>query len=1098
MKKLYVIIVLCLWAVSGYSQNPAVQNALRSKFSLVQYHPECGGWYLVNYQQNDQTYFGFADGAGNVVAQNALKYKLHKGYIELYVLDMEKKAAHDQWLQEKRQYEIDLQNYERVKAKYKADKEAYDQKVRIARSEAERRWKNAQEQAAQQAKAQAEAQNRQAQSRNTGGWAGALLGVLQGVNVGAAMIAARNGVAFDPYLNQVLAERNLSVGPSEPYNPKPSLASEPSNGFEWRNYSLLQPNPYSYIDFEKISEPGSFANVQKDGYWGLVNSDMQEVVPCTNSQKVFQEWFTSDRLLIKKNSGYGIIDKTGKTIVPCEYSSIQKGGNKYMVRKDGKSGLLSTSGAVIVPCSFDEMTESNGYMLCKRNGMWGVYTTSFEELYPCQFQETSFATINGKLILNTKIKGLKGIIDFSTGQSLLPNKYLDISTINLGENNTAFLVNSAGKYGLYSSKGVIIMPCEFDNISTSKISLGDILCGYKNGNVGVYDLSGNCHVEPKYKSLSNVGIFFITENQEGKKGACSFFGEELIPCQYNSVTYDTGVGGFIVGDDSQMKMLTVAGDELFPYVPCQTMEAFKDADYLLVSDGDTKSYGAIDYDGNIIVPMKNQRLKVGEKVSKYVKKNDIKTSKDTKLAMLNATLAQYTITLNQEAQKRGSFSYYAQNYVGRIVNEWQRRGEFEKKDAYVARVNNETRQQKVYELTKEAQQDYIDKRKRLLKPDVTTIVGKYDADNEVYRVKSTYSNKDLLVHVPSSDAQEFKAQFDGLKKTPTFFIENDGLGLAEYSFDMGGGKVYKYSNKASLTYSIAQVDYNFDAITIDASASNNNFNGGKQTISTTQMSIGTSDVDVAIPQTSQVQDKTFAVIIANESYENEKKVDYAFNDGQMFREYCQKVMGIPTSNIHFRPNATRNNILFEVDWIEKTAKAFNGDAKFIVYYAGHGMPDDDSKEAYILPVDGFSSKLESGYKLSDLYETLSDIPSQNVIMFLDACFSGSARDGQTLASARAVAIKPKLSQPKGNLVVFSAVSNNETAYPYKEKHHGLFTYFLLKKLKETTGELQLGTLTSYVKSNVSQKSIVVNKKSQTPTVSPSQALLNSWTGLRVK
>ena len=101
---------LCVSVITGYAQNPSVQSALRSKFSLVQYHPECGGWYLVNYQQNGQTYYGFADNAGNIVGQNALKYKIHKGYIELYILDMEKKAAHDQWLQDKRQYEIDMQN----------------------------------------------------------------------------------------------------------------------------------------------------------------------------------------------------------------------------------------------------------------------------------------------------------------------------------------------------------------------------------------------------------------------------------------------------------------------------------------------------------------------------------------------------------------------------------------------------------------------------------------------------------------------------------------------------------------------------------------------------------------------------------------------------------------------------------------------------------------------------------------------------------------------------------------------------------------------------------------------------------------------------
>ena len=106
-------------------------------------------------------------------------------------------------------------------------------------------------------------------------------------------------------------------------------------------------------------------------------------------------------------------------------------------------------------------------------------------------------------------------------------------------------------------------------------------------------------------------------------------------------------------------------------------------------------------------------------------------------------------------------------------------------------------------------------------------------------------------------------------------------------------------------------------------------------------------------------------------------------------------------------------------------------------------------------------------------------------MLLDACFSGANRDGEMLASARGVAIKAKQNVPQGNLVVLSAAQGDETAYPYKEKGHGMFTYFLLKKLKDTKGDVAFGELADYVTSEVMKQSVVVNGKIQTPLVSPS-------------
>lgn len=252
------------------------------------------------------------------------------------------------------------------------------------------------------------------------------------------------------------------------------------------------------------------------------------------------------------------------------------------------------------------------------------------------------------------------------------------------------------------------------------------------------------------------------------------------------------------------------------------------------------------------------------------------------------------------------------------------------------------------------------------------------------------------------------------------------------------------------------------------------------------------DVDFYIPIADNVSNHTFAVVISNEKYQMEKPVQYAENDGNTFAEYCKKTLGLPEKNVHFITNATLNNIKHEIKWLEDVIAVYHGDAKVIFYYAGHGIPDEQNKSAYLLPIDGYGSDVTTGYALEDLYKALGSLPSKSVTVFLDACFSGAKRDGDMLASARGVAIKVKQATPVGNIVVFSAAQGDETAYPYKEEEHGLFTYYLLKKLQETKGNVTLGELSDYIKTQVERQSIVINGKLQSPSFVSTATIANSW------
>lgn len=259
-----------------------------------------------------------------------------------------------------------------------------------------------------------------------------------------------------------------------------------------------------------------------------------------------------------------------------------------------------------------------------------------------------------------------------------------------------------------------------------------------------------------------------------------------------------------------------------------------------------------------------------------------------------------------------------------------------------------------------------------------------------------------------------------------------------------------------------------------------------------------SDVDVNIPTTNTVQSNTFAVIIANEHYAHVSSVPYAINDGNIFKQYCHKTLGIPQDNIRFKEDATLGELTNLLDWISEVMNVYQGNAKIIFYYAGHGVPDERTKEAYILPVDGYGNNLKSALSLSSLYATLSLYASSSTMVLLDACFSGANRDGNMLVSARGVAIKPKKYQPIGNMVVFTAAQEDETAMPYEKQYHGLFTYYLLKKLQESKGEVSLGELKDYVVEKVRQQSVVINSKLQTPSIAVSPIISENWKTIKLK
>lgn len=444
------------------------------------------------------------------------------------------------------------------------------------------------------------------------------------------------------------------------------------------------------------------------------------------------------------------------------------------------------------------------------------------------------------------------------------------------------------------------------------------------------------------------------------------------------------------------------------------------------------------------------------------------------------------------------FQTFAEKYVEENLAEWTKRKEFEKMEDYQARVSQENVFQEYKRLCKLAEESYLARYAgRLRIADLQ--LQPYDIENETYLITSAMGPMAIKVPLKNKEAEAFKAAWNSIQlRHPKYFIQDNQVAIASVEFVTPTGKSYAYNSSAAVGYDYYDVKVDVGNI-LEVEKEKNKRNQPVQGPQpATRVLRAQSDVDVNIPMTNRVADKTVALIIANENYKNVTPVASALNDGEVFAEYCKKTLGVPEGNVILRENVTYAEMIGAIEQLRQYINALGDNVDVILYYAGHGFPDEGSKDAYLLPVDGDGTSTATAYPLKKLYSSLSAMGAENVMVFLDACFSGATREGGMLAQARGVALKPKPVSAEGNMFVLSAASDQETALPYTEKNHGLFTYFLLKKLQESKGNTTLKELSQYVEDNVKKSSLSVNKKKQTPSTSVSGNLANTWTSKKLR
>ncbi|MFA6011629.1 MAG: ankyrin repeat domain-containing protein [Desulfobacteraceae bacterium] len=249
-----------------------------------------------------------------------------------------------------------------------------------------------------------------------------------------------------------------------------------------------------------------------------------------------------------------------------------------------------------------------------------------------------------------------------------------------------------------------------------------------------------------------------------------------------------------------------------------------------------------------------------------------------------------------------------------------------------------------------------------------------------------------------------------------------------------------------------------------------------------------SDVDELPSIRMNQNSNAYAIVIGIEDYRQKlPKADFALQDARLVADYLVKTMGYPEENVVLLTNdkalQSDMNKYFE-RWLHNHVEP---GATVFIYYSGHGAPDPKTGSAYLVPYDGDPSFIaETGYSLTRMYDALGKLPAKEIIVALDSCFSGAGGRSVIAKGARPLVMKLQNDTVlSANMTVLSASAGDQISSTYDEKGHGLFTYFMLKGIKNEEvvnpdGSIKMDDLFGYIKPQVERIARKQYNNEQTP------------------
>jgi hypothetical protein len=239
-----------------------------------------------------------------------------------------------------------------------------------------------------------------------------------------------------------------------------------------------------------------------------------------------------------------------------------------------------------------------------------------------------------------------------------------------------------------------------------------------------------------------------------------------------------------------------------------------------------------------------------------------------------------------------------------------------------------------------------------------------------------------------------------------------------------------------------------------------------------------------------------AIVIGIANYKSLPKAEFANDDARVFYDYAIRALGVKPENIKLLVDADAEEVeiikAFKT-WLPSRVKSTTD---VYVFYSGHGLPTQDGQGLYLLPPRAdrdFISR--TSIQFQEINTDLQAAKPKSVTIFMDACYSGQARSGETLvANARPVTLKAEKKLFPDNFTVITASQADQISSSSPDLKHGIFSYYLMKGMEgdadaNKDGKITLGEMQAYLVENVGRQAGMMSRKQEPQLIGDASRVL---------
>ena len=305
-------------------------------------------------------------------------------------------------------------------------------------------------------------------------------------------------------------------------------------------------------------------------------------------------WYEDNVLRVESNQKYGLIDLSGKELLPCEYdyiSVIPNVKNSILVQKDGKYGLVNTEGVKVLDTIYSSISNlgedyKNGYITSNEEGKFGVVDYTGKQLLENKYDKVE--QIYSTEMFAVTEAGTQKLVN-TAGETLLETGFESIAQI-LQYSTKGIVFVTGNKYGVMNTAGETLIPNTYDDLKEVK---DNVFIAKQNDKYGIIDGTNAVKVDFTYNSINY------------NKQADIFMAEDA---SYNTSVLDSDfqvkLTGILSETNEEKGYMKLRIDDEYKYYNFRFEEkSAKDiypTNTLYLSKKDGK-YGFVNTDGEVIV-----------------------------------------------------------------------------------------------------------------------------------------------------------------------------------------------------------------------------------------------------------------------------------------------------------------------------------------------------------------------------------------------------------------------------------------------------------------------------------------------------------------